>query len=84
VPKESGVTTPDADQALREAVLRELGGHRWAAAAENVIANEGTVHLWGVATSLEQARAMCIAAERVPGVKGVEDDTDIPVMIPAM
>jgi osmotically-inducible protein OsmY len=52
--------------------------------AENVIVNEGMVHLWGVVTSLEQARAMCIAAEGVPGVKGVEDHTDAPMMIPAM
>jgi osmotically-inducible protein OsmY len=57
---------------------------RWAAHAENVIVNAGTVHLWGVVTSLEQARAMCIAVENVPGVKDVEDHTDLPVVIPAM
>jgi CBS domain-containing protein len=84
VPKDAGVTMLDSDQTLRDAVLRELGGHRWAVASENIIVNGGTVHLWGVVTSSEQARAMCIAAEKVPGVKGVEDHTDVPVMIPAM
>ena len=84
VPKDAGVSTPSADQTLRDAVLRQLAGHRWAVAAENVIVNDGTVHLWGAVTSLEQARAMCIAAERVQGVKGVEDHTDVPMMIPAM
>ncbi|WP_438396303.1 CBS domain-containing protein [Caballeronia sp. DA-9] len=84
VPKETASAQPDADEAIRNAVLRELANHRWALAAENVIVNAGTVHLWGVVTSVEQARAMCVAAENVPGVKGVEDHTDFPVVIPAM
>jgi hypothetical protein len=33
---------------------------------------------------VEQARAMCVAAEKVAGVKGVEDHTDFPMVIPAM
>jgi osmotically-inducible protein OsmY len=78
------VSSPNPDQTLRDAVIRELGGHRWAVAAENVIVNDGTVHLWGVVTSTEQARAMCIAAEQVSGVKDVEDHTNAPMMIPAM
>ncbi|CAH2794601.1 MAG: Inosine-5'-monophosphate dehydrogenase (EC [uncultured Caballeronia sp.] len=82
VPKDAG--TPSADQTLRDAVLQQLAGHRWAVAAENVIVNDGTVHLWNAVTSLEQARAMCIAAEKIPGVKGVEDHTDAPMTIPAM
>src|ERR1700736_5901937 len=48
VPKEAGVKPVAADQSIREAVLKELGAHRWAVPAENVIVNEGTVHLWGV------------------------------------
>lgn len=84
VPKDTRPGTPDTDQTLREAVIGELSGHRWALAAENVIVNDGMVHLWGVVTSPEQARAMCIAAEKVPGVKGVEDHTEFPVIIPAM
>jgi len=84
VPKDTGMSAPNPDQTLRDLVIRELGGHRWAVASENIIVNDGTVHLWGVVTSSEQARAMCIAAEKVPGVKGVEDHTDAPMMIPAM
>ena len=84
VPKEVTSAASDVDETIREAVLRELGAHRWAAPAENVIVNGGTVYLWGVVTSVEQARAMCIAAENVPGVKGVEDHTDFPEVIPAI
>jgi osmotically-inducible protein OsmY len=84
VPKEATCATSEADQAIREPVLRELAAHRWAAPAENVIVNAGTVQLWGVMTSVEQARAMCIAAENLAGVKGVADHTDFPVVIPAI
>lgn len=84
VSKESADGSLDRDHAIREAVLRELSGHRWAVPDENVIVNAGTVHLWGVVNSVEQARAMCVAAENVPGVKGVEDHTDFPMVIPAM
>jgi CBS-domain-containing membrane protein len=83
-PKAASTASPDADQAIRNAVVEELAGRRWAVPAENVIVNEGTVHLWGVVASPEQAHAMSIAAQRVPGVKGVEDHTEPPVMIPAM
>ncbi len=69
-PKEFSVVS-DSDQAIRSAVIRELSAHRWAAPTENVIVNDGVVHLWGVVSSVEQARAMCIAAEKVAGVKSV-------------
>lgn len=75
VPKEVTSAASEADETIHEAVLRELSAHRWAAPSENIIVNAGTVYLWGVVTSIEQARAMCIAAENVPGVKGVEDHT---------
>jgi len=84
VPKEASSAASEADEVIREAVLRELAAHRWALPVENVIVNAGTVHLWGVVTSVEQARAMCVAAENVPGVKAVEDHTGFPVVIPAM
>jgi osmotically-inducible protein OsmY len=82
MPLESSVATADSDQAIREEVIRELSGHRWAAPAENVIVIDGIVHLWGVVTSVEQGRAMGVAAEKVPGVKGVEDHTTFPVSLP--
>lgn len=84
VPKESADGSSDSDQLIREVVLRELSGHRWAVPDENVIVHDGIVHLWGLVTSVEQARAMCVAAEKVAGVKGVEDHTDFPMVIPAM
>jgi NAD(P)-dependent dehydrogenase (short-subunit alcohol dehydrogenase family) len=39
---------------------------------ENVNGNDGTVQLCGVVASSEQARAICIAVEKVLGVKGLE------------
>jgi CBS domain-containing protein len=78
MPKEVTSAPSEADETIHEAVLRELSAHRWAASSENIIVNAGTVYLWGVVTSVEQARAMCIAAENVPGVKGVEDHTVFP------
>jgi CBS domain-containing protein len=74
-PQASDVAALDADEAIRNAVVRELRGHRWSAPVENVIVRDGVVHLWVVVKSAEQARAMCVAAEKVPGVKRVEDHT---------
>jgi CBS domain-containing protein len=83
-PPEASLAAPDRDEILRDAVLRELGGHRWAVPAENVLVSDGVVYLWGVVTSVEQARAMCLAAEKVAGVKSVEDHTSFPVVLPAL
>jgi CBS-domain-containing membrane protein len=83
-PQAVSAAPSDADQAIRKAVVEELAGHRWAVLAENVIVNNGTVHLWGLVNSPEQARAMSSVAQRVPGVKGVKDHTEPPVMIAAM
>jgi CBS-domain-containing membrane protein len=77
-------TFSESDQDIREAIIRELSGRRWALHAENVIVNDGVVHLWGVISSAEQGRAMCVAAENVPGVKGVESHMDFPPIVPAM
>jgi CBS domain-containing protein len=63
------------DRRIREAVLHELGRHSWAAPVEDLTVQGGVVHLWGFVTSAQQARAMCIVAEGVAGVKSVEDHT---------
>jgi CBS domain-containing protein len=83
-PQGSDTAALDADEAIRDAVILELRGHRWAAPTENVMVIDGVVHLWAVVKSAEQARAMCVAAEKVPGVKGVEDHTGFPVVIAPM
>ena len=74
----------NTDREIRETVLRELKHHRWSMADEAVLVTAGVVHLWGVVASAEQARAMCVAAENVLGVKGVKDHTNFPIIIPAV
>ena len=38
----------------------------------NVVVSDGAVHLWGVVTTREEAEALRLTAERVPGVVRVE------------
>ena len=59
------------DHAIRADVLAAMQGHPWALAAENVIVENGTVHLWGPVISSEEGNALRVAAENVPGVKDV-------------
>ncbi|SDH30952.1 CBS domain-containing protein [Paraburkholderia phenazinium] len=72
------------DQEIREAILRELSKHRWAQPSQNVIVKDGIVHLWGVIQSEEERRAICVAAESVPGVKEIESHLEFPMVLPAM
>ena len=48
-------------------------------ALKNVVVQDGVVSLWGMVSTDNERRALRIAAENVPGVKGVEDHlTSIP------
>ena len=71
--------TLSSDQEIREAVLRELSGQRWALRRDGVIVQEGVVHLWGIVQSEDERRAIRVAAEGVPGVKGVRDHLYFPI-----
>ena len=68
------------DRAIREQLLAELQKQRWVhMALKNVVVQDGVVSLWGMVSSDDERRALRIAAENVPGVKGVEDNlTSIP------
>jgi CBS domain-containing protein len=68
-----------SDREIREAVLRELRGHRWALPRHGVIVQNGVVHLWGIIHSEDERRAICVAAEGVPGVKGVTNHLYFPI-----
>jgi CBS domain-containing protein len=72
------------DESIRNAVLAELRGHRWALPRQNVIVADGVVHLWGVVETEEERRAIRVAAESVPGVKRVESHLEFPPVVPAM
>ncbi|HUA52039.1 MAG TPA: CBS domain-containing protein [Candidatus Sulfotelmatobacter sp.] len=70
------------DRAMREALLAELKGQAWVTATGlNVIVSDGMIHLWGTVQSPEQRSALRIAAENVPGARGVEDHL---VSVPAL
>lgn len=72
------------DLEIREAILCELGNHHWGLSSQNVIVKEGVAHLWGVIESEEERRAICVAAESVPGVKEVRSHLEFPTVLPSM
>jgi CBS domain-containing protein len=76
------VSRPSAhdDRAIREQLLAELQKQPWVhMALKNVVVQDGVVSLWGMVSTDDERRALRIAAENMPGVKGVEDHlTSIP------
>ncbi|MFM0080649.1 CBS domain-containing protein [Paraburkholderia sediminicola] len=73
-----------SDQQIHDAIVRELSNHRWAQPSQNVIVKEGVVHLWAVVQSEEERRAICVAAQSVPGVKEVKSHIEFPMVLPTM
>ena len=64
------------DQIIRSRLLDELRQQRWSAASPaNVVVQDGVIHLWGYVLSEQERHALRVAAENIPGVKGVEDHT---------
>jgi CBS domain-containing protein len=64
---------PD-DRAIRERLLETIRSAEWVTDAfVNVMVTDGVVHLWGVIESDVQRDALRVAAERIPGVRAVED-----------
>ncbi|CAB3789768.1 hypothetical protein LMG28614_02996 [Paraburkholderia ultramafica] len=69
------------DREIRAMLMGELAGHKWAFAGRNIVVSDGVIHLWGVFHSVESVDAVRVAAESIPGVKGVEDHTEpYPIM----
>jgi CBS domain-containing protein len=68
------------DRAIREQLLAELQKQHWVhMGLKNVVVQDGVVSLWGMVSTDDERRALRIAAENMPGVKGVEDHlTSIP------
>lgn len=66
--------TPPADQAIRGRLQAELACQSWwEESAANVIVTDGVVHYFGTVQSDDQQDAARVAAENIPGVRGVED-----------
>lgn len=61
------------DETIRGQILEEIKAGNWAPTyGVSVIVVEGVVQIWGFMDSQEQGEALRVAAENVPGVKGVE------------
>lgn len=43
----------------------------------NIVVTDGVVHLWGLVDSEEAGKAFRVAAESVPGVRGIEDHLSV-------
>lgn len=75
--------SPD-DASLRDAIVLQMYGQRWGVSKRGVLVKDGVAHLWGVIDSEEEKRAICIAAEGVPGVRRVEYHLEYPSVIPTL
>jgi len=66
--------TPADDEAIREALLKELNRESWAPVGLiEIIVRNGVVELWGTIFDERKRRALILAAENVRGVKSVRD-----------
>jgi len=71
-----GVPRQKSDACIRTALLAELERHpSWAPnpAEITMLVQDGVVHYWGYVRAEAQRKAMIVAAERIAGVRRVED-----------
>jgi CBS domain-containing protein len=68
--------TDDAsDASIRDQLYAELKAQPWAPLnLVNIVVRNGIVRLWGSLLDERQRGAIVVAAENIPGVKGVEDN----------
>ena len=65
---------PTSDTSIRERLYAELKTQPWAPVGLiNVVVRNGVVHLSGTLLDERQRGAIRVAAERIPGVKAIED-----------
>jgi CBS domain-containing protein len=77
--------TSSPDREIRKRLMTELARETWADMTPgNIVVANGVVHLWGYMLSEPARRALCVAAENIPGVKSVEDHTRRPPVPPAL
>jgi CBS domain-containing protein len=82
---EAQPVTVASDQEIQEKVVAELNRQPWSfVGAASVAVDDGVVHLWGeVLTDIERQAAR-VAAETVPGVRGVVDHLTQEVWVPVI
>jgi len=68
--------TSSNDAEIRATLLGEVAGHKWSYVGHNVVVRDGIIHLWGSIWSADEIRATRVAAEGIPGVKGIEEHID--------
>ena len=75
--REERQTQPSGgDRGIRDKLLEVIGRERWSDASHlNVVVLDGIVHFWGLVHSTAERDALIVAAEEIPGVKGVVDHT---------
>ena len=76
--------SPQSDGIIRSKLIGELGMQEWWHSTSNAVVEDGIVHFWGVYESEDAKRAARVAAENVPGVRGIVDHrvngADLPMM----
>ena len=73
------------DRTIRAQLLAELQEQKWVDTSEGrIVVTDSIVHLWGVVGSADERRALRIAAENTPGVRGIEDHTEFAPVQPYM
>lgn len=64
-----------SDSTIREKLLEYLKAQPWAHTDQlTVTVKDGIVSLWGIARSQPERKAICVAAETIPGVRAVRDN----------
>jgi len=72
------------DDEIRAMLMGEIAGKKWSYVGRNVVVRNGVVHLWGSIWSAEEVHAARIAAENIPGVKGIEEHIESPAFVPGI
>ncbi|WP_431857956.1 CBS domain-containing protein [Azospirillum sp.] len=66
------------DRALRDRVAASVKDLAWDPRAHDaIVVRNGVVHLWGFVSTESQRDAVRVAAEGIPGVKGVENNIQV-------
>lgn len=74
-----------SDQEIRRLLLAELERQDWwRLDRANVIVTDGVVHFWGMVERDDARPAARVAAENVPGVRGVQDHRFVSYNVPTM
>lgn len=62
------------DGAIRDQLLAVLEGEPWAdTTLLSIVVEQGVVHLWGLVRSESERHALHVAAEGIPGARGIQD-----------